>query len=325
MGNYMDDAFVVVNNTIISYCGEHPVLKLPSRFADIEILRIGNGSFMESSKLQCAILPPTVQTIGASAFFKCPSFTSVFVPGSLSKVESRAFSNCEKLRDITIYGLELTANEYFAMKNAGIKNSEGIYILRKMPEHPLVEKLVAAVEQARPACQIPDGITALFQLTELDEEKGAVSLNRNLPVIGFVMPSKAISEHDAFYQHVMTSDCEVYDSVAEQKNDWYVRLGKRLLKGKTVVFTFDDSETQVEDGKFRIKAVLQIGYFFWQSAQPVSYDKKKYYVYRRYYLSADPEIRYVRRDIAVYNQKGPVKNREEAQDVYAKYKLLSIL
>ena len=74
-----------------------------------------------------------------------------------------------------------------------------------------------------------------------------------------------------------------------------------------------------------INATLKIGYFFWQSAQSVIYDKKQYYIYRRYYLSSDPEIEYVRRDIAAYSEKGLVTNREEAQNVYAKYKLLSIL
>jgi hypothetical protein len=97
------------------------------------------------------------------------------------------------------------------------------------------------------------------------------------------------------------------------------------IKGKTIIFTFDDTKTREEKGKVFIHATLKIGYFFWQSAQPVIYEKKQYYIYRRYYLSDDPEIGYVRRDIAAYSQRGLVNNRVEAQNVYAKYKLLSIL
>lgn len=78
MENYMDDSFVIMNNTIITYSGQHPTLKVPGRFADIEISRIGDGSFMESSKLQCVIMPPKTREIGSQAFCQCPVLTSVF-------------------------------------------------------------------------------------------------------------------------------------------------------------------------------------------------------------------------------------------------------
>ena len=100
---------------------------------------------------------------------------------------------------------------------------------------------------------------------------------------------------------------------------------RNVSKEKTIIFTFDDTKTKEDKEKVIINATLKIGYFFWQSAQPVIYDKKQYYIYRRYYLSSDPEMGYVRRDIAAYSEKGLVTNREEAQSVYAKYKLLSIL
>jgi len=133
------------------------------------------------------------------------------------------------------------------------------------------------------------------------------------------------TEDKAFCEHIRDNEPEVYDGKAEQKNDWYVRVGKVPNKEKTIIFTFDDTKTKEEKGKYLIHATLKIGFFFWQSAQPVIYENKKYYIYRRYYLSSDQEIEYVRRDIAVYTDKGLVNNREEAQNVYAKYKFLSIL
>ncbi len=325
MENYMDGSFVITNKTIITYSGQHPTMKLPGRFADIEISRIGDGSFMESSKLQCVILPPQTKEIGTQAFWQCPVLTSAFVPGGLISVGTGAFGNCQILSDIAIYGLELTASEYHTFKNAGNRSSDGIYVLREMPQNELVQKLVSSVTNAKPARKIPDDISSLFQMAELDEQKGKFSLEKNIPVIGFTVPSVPTTENRAFYDHIKNGSTEIYDGKAEQKNDWYVRVGKNPVKEKTIIFTFDDSKTKEEKGRYLVNATLKIGYFFWQSAQPVICEKKKYYIYRRYYLSSDPELEYVRRDIAAYSEKGLVTNREEAQNVYAKYKLLSIL
>ena len=325
MENYMDGSFVITNNTIITYSGRHPTLKVPSRFADIEVSRIGDGSFMESSKLQCVILPPKTKEIGSQAFSQCPVLTSAFVPGGLSYVVYGAFGNCQVLSDITIYGLELTASEYHTYKTASNRSSDGIYVLREIPKNEIVSKLVSSITNAKPASKVPDEISSLFQMAELDEQKGKFSLEKNIPVIGFTVPSVPMTENKAFYEHLHSGTAEVYDGKAEQKNDWYVRVGKIPAKEKTIIFTFDDSKTKEEKGKFFINATLKIGYFFWQSAQAVMCEKKKYYIYRRYYLNSDPEMEYVRRDIAAYSENGLVTNREEAQNVYAKYKLLSIL
>lgn len=325
MENYMDGSFVITNNTIITYSGQHPTLKVPGCFANIEVARIGDGSFMESSKLQCVILPPKTKEIGSQAFSWCPVLTSAFVPGGLDYVGYEAFGNCQVLSDITIYGLELTASEYHMYKTASNRSSDGTYVLRQIPKNEVVSKLISSITNAKPACRIPDEISSLFHMVEIDEQKGKFSLEKNIPVIGFSVPSVPTTENKAFYEHIHDGTTEIYDGKAEQKNDWYVRVGKIPTKEKTIIFTFDDTKTKEDKGKVIINATLKIGYFFWQSAQSVIYDKKQYYIYRRYYLSSDPEIEYVRRDIAAYSEKGLVTNREEAQNVYAKYKLLSIL
>ena len=118
---------------------------------------------------------------------------------------------------------------------------------------------------------------------------------------------------------------ELSGGKAEEEVDRYVRTGKACHKNRCAIFTFDDTKTREENGNFLICASLKIGYFFWQSSQPVMYEGKKYYIYRRHYLNPGDEFRFVRRDIAVYSDKGLVTDKKEAQEVYAKYRLLSIL
>lgn len=325
MESYMDRSFVVTNHTIIAYCGHHATMKVPDRFGDIALSRIGQGAFMESSGLRHVILPPKTKQIGSLAFGQCSALTSVVVPGGLTEVGSAAFSGCHSLSEITIYELEITASEYHTFKATGNRSSDGLYVLREMPKNELVHQIVSSITTAKPAYKIPDDISSLFLLAELDEQKGAFSLEKEIPVIGFSVPSVPATENKAFLDHVKNGKPETYHGRAEQKNDWYIRVGKVPQKEKTIIFTFKDTETREKNGKYLINAVLKIGYFFWQSAQPVTYEKKQYYIYRRHYLSSNPELEYVRRDIAAYTEQELVNDREEAQNVYAKYKLMSIL
>ena len=323
--NYMDSSFIVVNNTIIAYNGQDSILKIPIRFADMEISRIGDGSFMELSSLWSVTLPPQTKAIGCQAFWQCSELIEAFIPGGISYVGLNAFGNCQNLREITIYGLELTPAEYHTFKMMGKRSHEGIYVLREMPRISLVRMLVAAINHAKPATNIPDDLPLLFQMSDLDERRKQLSLDRNIPVIGFDVPSVPTTENSAFLAHIKNAASESYARKADQQNDYHVRVGSLPNKEQTIIFTFDDAKTKEKNGKYLICATLKIGYFFWQSAQPIICERKQYYIYRRYYLSSDSELEYVRRDIAVYSKNGLVGDRAEAQNVYAKYKLLSIL
>lgn len=326
MKQYMDDSFVVVSNMLINYSGQHPVLNVPGRLADIEITSIGHGSFMESKNLRRVVLPPTIKEIGERAFAHCRLLTDVFVPGGLSAVSRFMFFNCEALSNITIYGLELTASEYRALKNSGLRGSEGLYVSHEMPKNKLVQKIVAAVNGARPAYQVPSELPSLFQTPGIEDQPDAFSIFRQMPVLGFTEPSVPVSEHSAFCELLKKHKSEGYEGNTEEKTDWFTKRGNKVpVPRKTIIFTFDDTKTIEEQGKFFINATLKIGYFFWQSALPVIHNKKQYYIYRRNYLDDDTEMKYIHRDIAVFTDHGLVSDVKEAQAVYAKYKLLSVL
>ncbi len=325
MENYMDNSFVITHNTIIAYIDQHSAVKVPGRFADIAISKIGDGSFMESCKLERIGLPSGITSIGRKAFSGCSSLKSVSVFGDLSEVGASAFSNCPNLSDVTIYDLPLSASEYYRLKSTTNRSNGEIYVSREFPQDKLIQKIVTSISGATPAVQIPSDISSLFCMAEFHEPKGGSSLDKDIPIIGFTVPSVPVSEHTAFCNHIKRAGAEIHDRKSEEKNDWCVRVGKVPLGKRTIIFTFDDAKTKEINGKFLISATLRIGCFFWQSAQAVMCQMKKYYIYRRYYLDSDPEMKYIRRDIAVYTDEGLVEDREEAQIVYGKYKLLSIL
>ncbi len=318
MKNYMDDSYLVVGDTIITYSGQALIEKIPERFLDFSASKIGNSAFEERDKLRYVFIPSHIKKIGDYAFRFCSSLAGVSFSGNKTELGKEVFNWCKSLRDVVIADYELTESEYSSFKDASVYCYKGIYVLRELPKDDFVRDLVASVGVLPPAEPIPDGVSMLFH----DDESEKFSFEKKIPFLG---SSEPVFENDVFSKRISIADTVAYDEKAEKVNDQYVRTGKVLHVCKTAVFTFDDTKTRKENGKVLIEATVKIGCFFWQSSQPVIYDNKKYYVYRRYYLGVEKAVGYVRRDIAVYTDKGLVRNREEAQAVYAKYKLLSIL
>ena len=159
----------------------------------------------------------------------------------------------------------------------------------------------------------------------MEEENGVASLQRNLDGFSFESEEQYMTETNEFLRLIADKSIYDIDALSEEKNDQFLKTEKIPPIEKTAVFTFDDSKTELKNGKYNIFADIKIGYHFWQSKVPVTLFGNTYYIYRRHYLSSKPNLNYIRRDVAVFTTKGIVSNRKEAQEVYAKYKLLSIL
>lgn len=123
-------------------------LTLPDDIEGISIDEIGDDAFSDSVNLGIAILPNTVEIIGARAFFNCHSMRvisfgsslyeigesafeeckaleNVFLPHSLERMKARAFYGCSSLSNIKI----LHDMELGAMCFASCKSLEFVEIL----------------------------------------------------------------------------------------------------------------------------------------------------------------------------------------------------
>lgn len=64
------------------------------------VTKIGMGAF--NSTLEEVTLPPTLDEIEGSAFFKCSSLTEITIPEGVTKIGTNAFYGCSQLTSITI-------------------------------------------------------------------------------------------------------------------------------------------------------------------------------------------------------------------------------
>lgn len=324
MKDYLDSTWAAADETILNYSGDDVVMQIPSRLGDMEIRAIGDGAFMESVNLLQIALPRRVQRIGKQSFYGCQSLKNIYLPGHIKSISPDAFRNCHSIINLTLDGLPLSEDKYEALKQSCLL-AGGIFVARTFPDIPVAK---ASLEAAGswPALHLPDGIERLFVSQSLTEDTGRAALTRHLDQFAFDGHAGTVSEEQAFVDLLRRGKRgprEERDT--ELKNDSFARLEKYPPIVKTGLFTFDDQLTQAHGTTRYITVNIKIGYLFWQSKASVQYGTLTYFVYRRHYLSATEDLSCIRQDVAIFTKSGLVTNKEEAQEVYAKYKLLSIL
>lgn len=91
--------------TVSGTSGNPTQLNIESSISDgngksYTVTKIGMGAF--NSTLEEVTLPPTLDEIEDSAFFKCSSLTEITIPEGVTKIGTNAFYGCSQLTSITI-------------------------------------------------------------------------------------------------------------------------------------------------------------------------------------------------------------------------------
>jgi len=327
MNTYIDKDYLAAHDTLISYSGNTASVDVPEILDKIRLSKIGDGAFSELTTIESVKLPYGVSEIGDSAFYRASKMKKIEIPGTVKKIGLNAFGDCNELSEIIWYDIELSDNEYTTLKNGSSATYDNIFVAHYIPRFV---KNIGSISTGRTmgdpgASVVPKEISVLFRYDTQNDGCNSEALYSNIEHISFLENDINGSEHDAFVAQVKLTKAEPLSVFAENANDYAIKSEKNLLKLQTYIFMFDDKKTCRKGNKVYITATIKFGYFFWQSKQKVICDKKDYYIYRRHFLTNNPEIEYVREDAAIYCNGEVVTDRKEAQKVYGKYKLLSIL
>ena len=323
MENYLDNTYAALDHVILSYRGNDGSLAVPGRLAGMEIRTIGDGAFMESDQLRHVTIPQSVDRIGRSAFAACKRLKDVSFYASVQEIGELAFCS-EQLSGLRVFDLELSEARYRSWLSSSVIVQGTLRVLPAFPDLPILKTACAAVNTV-PASGIPSGIGQLFFQSDVKDETGMQSLFRQRNGFGPDFATRGQSEYDSFFRMLHADQPVLPDRESEKQNDLFLKKEQYPPLQKTAVFTFDDSLTKQRQGMRLITAYIRISCFFWQSATPVLYCGKQYYIYNRNYLLSASDPRYLRKETAVFTADDLVRNREEALNVYAKYKLLCIL
>ena len=142
------------------------------------VTKIGMGAF--NSTLEEVTLPPTLDEIEDSAFFKCSSLTEITIPEGVTKIGTNAFYGCSQLTSITIPSTITNMDTAFSGNTAlsHVTLTNGIYRISSSAFKDctgLTEiKIPTSVYEI---CS--DAFNGCTGLTSVTLEKGINIINRN--------------------------------------------------------------------------------------------------------------------------------------------------
>ena len=98
---------------LLEYSGNASVVEIPAYFEGYPIRVIANNAF-SSASVSTVIIPDTVTTIGAEAFYNCSYLTTINIPDSVKNIGKNAFKYCDMVREYynSIYYVDGWAVEY---------------------------------------------------------------------------------------------------------------------------------------------------------------------------------------------------------------------
>ena len=298
---------LTLEHTILSYDGEERFLRLPEQVEGSPMTRIGDGALAESRALQRLWIPSSVRQVGRSAVARCGLLELVFLEGQVPDFDQEAFFDCPRLRQIRIKDLPVTEEQYKQLLEDSMVNPGGQRFPEHFPKIPGLEKLADALDVER-AAHIPrDAQLLLWQEAGRDP--------------------KALSsyEQEKLLELIRSGRQPRPDWESEEKNDEALRRYRQQRPQRVCFFGFEKGEAPVKDGMRLLDAFLHIGCWFWQGTVELLWDGQPYYLYQRHYLHSMASMQYIRRDHGLFTADGPVRDERLAKEIYAKYKLLSIL
>ena len=87
---------------VIGYEGEPTRIRIAEEYNGLPVKEIHSGAFSHNEKITEVIIPDSVTSIGASAFFCCHALQSVVIENAVTSVGRQAFYNCSALKNVVI-------------------------------------------------------------------------------------------------------------------------------------------------------------------------------------------------------------------------------
>jgi len=102
-----ENAFVVINNNLVYYSGNDPIIYIPDG-----IRVICGGSFSDTNGIEVVYLPNSVEIIGDYAFAQMEDLIKVHMEDSVKIIRNNAFWLCKDLTDIRLSKNLTTIGDY---------------------------------------------------------------------------------------------------------------------------------------------------------------------------------------------------------------------
>ena len=215
------------------------------------------------------------------------------------------FQNCPRLKTISLLRFPVSEEAFLQLQENSCRLADGSLAPERFPDGMGLDWVRKSID-AKPFWHVPKTAGVVFQ----DENEA---------------PRLSEEESARFLRLIRKQEETPGLPETEEANDLCARRENLPAPQPTALFCVD-GKSAVREGKgWMLRAQIRIGRFFWQSKVRVAWDGQIYYLCQRNYLTSDAKMEYVRRNIGVFTEYGPLRNERKVGEIYAKYQLSSIL
>lgn len=331
---YIDEKTLVLDHTLLTLQCDGPGFTVPAEFGGCAATAVGSG----------ALQIKTVHELTFSSGYKelrekCLCYTTTLermhISETVQSISSQLFVSAYIINPFFSIARALPPAVFLDIRRTTLR-TEGEK--RLLPPEVLrrndMEPVRCLMLNAAPlAATIDKGMRILFfgRLpgdTSRAFYSGTIFDSR--PCFDFLSGRRETEEYTAVMEMIRSDDPGWHDPASERMSDLEIRFGKQPAAPASclevsVAMCEELPNAPGPDGQFHAEFHLFRKHLFFPALRRVRHQGADWWIYSRNHLTSHPERPYVREDVGVFSRSGLVTDRKTSEDVYAKYRFLSLL
>ncbi len=332
---FMDDRALVLNHTVLTLQCDGPVFTLPAEFGGYAATAVGGGALQIKNVQELSIAPGYTE-LKENCLCYTAALKRMNVPETVQSISPMLFvAKHYSVNPVFAIARALQPAVFLDIRRMMLR-TEGKK--RLLPPALLQRNEMEPVRclmqnTAPPAAVIRREMRVLFfgHLPD-DISRGFYSgtVFDPRPCFDFVSGRKETEEYTAVMEMIEADDPGWHDPETERKSDLNIRFGNSpftLASCPEVSVAVSEAlpEAPGPDGQFHAAFLLFRKHLFFPALRRVRHRGADWWIYSRNYLTGSAECPYLREDVGVFGRDGLVTDRKTSEDVYAKYRFLSLL
>lgn len=331
---YLDDRALVIDGTLIRLQCEGESVTVPSTFGGCAALAVGGGALTLTGVTDLSFAPGYTHLKDRCLGYST-TLQRIHVPETVQSISEALFVRKYYAVSLQLYidrALPLSLYQDLRRLSLPIEGKKRLLppALFKRAELEPVRCLM--LQSAYPPAVIRGDMRILFA-GQLDDTKSGIytgTVFDKRPCFDFVSGKAATEEYTAVMDMIRTDECGFHDPEAEETCDRIIRMGKPAVTpgscAQVAVALCDRFPgAPGPDGLFHLQIRMFRRHLFFPALRRIRHRDADWWLYSRCFLTIDAHCPYLREDVGVFTRDGLVTDRNISEDVYAKYRLLTIL
>ena len=323
---YKDDQMLALDGTLVHFVCTGQEVTVPAMAGRQPLRVLGSGAINGSYDKQCITLSEGFEELHSDCFSVAGRPQQITIPASVKQIAPHLFiGNVGEQTEIHLRRI-IPTHRLSMLEQASFRVSGGERLF-SLPLAPVSELEMAGrllQQTGTPFAQLLPEMLFFFHPDPKWDNKQLFEPRSCLNTAGF-QPS--LTEHAAVKHMIQKGVTGWQHPEAEHQWDLRARAGQVFFQLKPCPFlTWRPSDNvPAGPGLTRVTLVIRLARCFVPSLHPIRWGRKDWWLYSRNALTENPAIPYYREDVGIFDINGLVTDRQLSEEVYAKYRLPSLL